>query len=111
MPKWTLTTYIAHNEAMRESGRRLQRERDRRYKGEAEGLASNVRLLAKEQKAKNQELNDVRSRFIPREVFENYKEEQAKKVRNGLIFMFIEAIAIIALGLSLIGLLMRGAGI
>lgn len=29
---WNLSAYIAHNEALREADRRIQRERDRRYK-------------------------------------------------------------------------------
>ncbi len=95
-------------------------ELDKRYTSEFLHIKENVVTartesqtaldkLERDKKEKDGELNDVRHRFIPREVYENDKAEQAKKMRNAMIFMFVEALAIIALGLSLIGLLMRDA--
>lgn len=102
MPKWTLDSFAAHITV-------LLAERDVRYMSEFHHIKENVDTALVERKDKDKELNDVRLRFVPREAFETYKEEQAKKVRGAMIFMFVEALTIIALGLSLIGMLMRDA--
>jgi hypothetical protein len=70
-----------------------------------------IDLAADEADKKNTELNDVRLRFIPREVFDNYKTEQEGKIRNALIFMFVEGLAIVGLGLVVLGLILREKGI
>lgn len=111
MEKWTPELLFEHFSTLRETDRELAAERNLRYdqRFDAQEVAQNK--YEAETREKNKELNDVRLRFVSRETFENYREEQNKKVRNAMIFMFAEALAIIALGLTLIGLLLRDAKI
>src|SRR5688500_2671774 len=90
---WTIRTLKAHYDA-------LLREREKRNESEFRALAKAVELAASEADKKNAELNDVRLRFIPREVFEDYKEGQAKRARATIV-MFV------LMGLTIIGLILQ----
>lgn len=76
---------------------------------EINGTRTAVTVLAEERKAKDEELNNVRFRFIDREVFEGYVREQAKATelyreeqrRKGRAFL----VTAVGMGLTIIGLL------
>ena len=42
-------------------------------------IDASIKLVAHQAEEKNKELNDVRHRFIPREVFERFAEDQSKR--------------------------------
>ncbi len=88
------------------------RRADRRYYTQRfVDLQRAVELAAAEAEKKNAELNDVRFRFIPREVFEQYRDEQMKRNRAVIVGFITAGLAIIALGLTLLGMLLRAAHI
>jgi hypothetical protein len=91
--EWTIETLKEHFESLLD-------EKDLRYTQKFESLDTALKVAASETDKKNTELNDVRHRFIPREVFDSYKEEQSKKSRATII-MFV------LMGLSIIGLLLQ----
>jgi hypothetical protein len=93
MSDWTVTTLKEHFED-------LLKERDKRNESEFRGLAKAVELAASEADKKNVELNDVRLRFIPREVFEDYKAEQVARGR-AMIVTFV------VMGLTIVGLILQ----
>lgn len=69
---WTLDTYAAHNEALREAERTFQDERDRRY---AEVKSAEEKALAVKQRADDQAL------LLAREI-QTYKDEKANELRE-----------------------------
>jgi len=70
--EWTISTYAAHNEAMREAQRELEKERDRRY------AEVNVE---KEKALKIKETADLAALSLARES-QVYKDQQADVMRE-----------------------------
>jgi hypothetical protein len=85
---------------LREHLKELMRANDRRYMENFKAVAKALKVAARETRAKNTELNDVRHRFIPREVFEAYKAEQVKRGRATLV-------TFVVMGLTIIGLILQ----
>lgn len=69
---WTLDSYIAHNEAMREMDRGLHEERDRRYADVA---------LEREKALRIKEEADKSALLLAREI-QTYKDEKANELRE-----------------------------
>lgn len=92
---WTVDTLKEHLTA-------LGVERDRRYEQRFQAQQDALLTAERESEKKNAELNDVRHRFIPREVFDTYKDEQAKKARSALITFVVMGLTIIGLVFSLL---------
>jgi len=69
---WTLETYVAHNEAMREADARLQQERDRRY---SEVKSAEEKALHVKEQADRDALG------LAREI-QAYKDERANNLRE-----------------------------
>jgi len=90
---WTTVTLKEHFEAVLD-------EKEQRYLQRFDSQEQALRVAANETDKKNAELNDVRLRFIPREVFESYKEEQSKRGR-AMIITFI------VMGLTIVGLVLQ----
>jgi hypothetical protein len=65
-----------------------------------DAVKASITIAAHEQQKRDAELNDVRHRFVPREVFEAYQSEQQKKARS-VIFGFVVT------GLTIVGLLLQ----
>jgi hypothetical protein len=63
-------------------------------------VALALKVAARETREKNKELNDVRHRFIPREVFDTYKESQLRRGR-------VIVVTFIAMGLTIVGLILQ----
>jgi hypothetical protein len=78
----------------------LRKADDRRYTQQFKAIALALKVAAKEARAKNAELNDVRHRFIPREVFDTYKESQQRRAR-AIIVTFV------LMGLTIVGLVIQ----
>jgi hypothetical protein len=70
--KWTIETYVAHNEALRRADEKFHRERDRRYKE-----VNNE----KEKSSKIQAVNEKNNLKLAREI-QNYKDEKANELRE-----------------------------
>ena len=69
---WTIETYAAHNEALREAEKKFQNERDRRY---AEVKAAEEKALRVKEQA------DDRALGLAREI-QTYKDEKANELRE-----------------------------
>jgi hypothetical protein len=69
---WTLSAYVAHNEALREAEARFQDERDRRYKEIAEERAKALQI---------KEQADRDALGLAREI-QTYKDEKANELRE-----------------------------
>src|SRR6478609_6742118 len=78
----------------------LRKADDRRYTQQFKAIALALKVAAKEARAKNTELNDVRHRFIPREVFDTYKESQQRRARATII-------TFVLMGLTIVGLILQ----
>lgn len=75
-------------------------ETEKRYREQFESLQRAIQLAARESEKKNEELNDVRHRFIPREVFDAYKEQQLRRGKS-IIVTFV------VMGLTIVGLVIQ----
>ncbi len=111
MSEWTIDTLKEHFED-------INAERTLRYDDRFAGqeTANKIALASLQREAdaykaeadkKNVELNDVRHRFIPREVFDAYKEDQTKRMRAMLGTLIVMGLTIVGLGLTLIGILIK----
>lgn len=69
---WTIDTYAAHNEALRDAEERLKAERDRRY-AEVD--------IEKEKALKIKETADLAALGLAREI-QTYKDEKANQLRE-----------------------------
>jgi hypothetical protein len=78
----------------------LLHEADKRYEQKFQDMQRALDVAANETDKKNSELNDVRHRFIPREVFDAYREQQLRRSR-GIIVTFI------LMGLTIVGLVLQ----
>lgn len=67
-----------------------------------DGMTERVTAALEVQERRDVELNDVRHRFVPRETFEAYKDEQARKTRTILVTMAVMGLTIIGLGLQVL---------
>jgi hypothetical protein len=75
-------------------------ESDKRYAQKFDDLQRALAVAAHEAEKKNAELNDVRHRFIPREVFDSYRESQLRRSR-AIIVTFV------LMGLTIVGLVLQ----
>lgn len=66
-------------------------------------IDASIKLVAHQAEEKNKELNDVRHRFIPREVFDQYVAAQAAKTRALLFAMAPLALGLVGLALQVVG--------
>jgi hypothetical protein len=80
-------------EALRKADRELNRTKFR-------SIQRALKIAAREADKKNTELNDVRHRFIPREVFDTYRESQQRRAR-AIIVTFV------LMGLTIVGLILQ----
>lgn len=69
---WTIATYAAHNEALRQAEKRFQKERDRRY--------TEVNI-EKEKALKIKETADLAALSLARDI-QIYKDEKANELRE-----------------------------
>lgn len=69
---WTIATYVAHNEALRESNDKFEHERDRRY-AEVD--------LEREKALRIKEEADKAALLLAREI-QTYKDEKANELRE-----------------------------
>lgn len=69
---WTLPAYVAHNEALRDAGKRFDDERDRRYAELA---------IEREKALKIKETADLAALGLAREI-QTYKDEKANELRE-----------------------------
>lgn len=78
----------------------LLAEIDKRYVQKFEDMQRALDVAANEAEKKNTELNDVRHRFIPREVFDSYKDQQIRRGRAVII-------TFVCMGLTIVGLVLQ----
>jgi hypothetical protein len=90
---WTVETLKEHFDD-------LLCEIDKRYKQRFDGQEKALDVASDERDKKDAELNDVRLRFISREVFEAYVANQSKKARATII-------TFVLMGLTIVGLVVQ----
>ena len=74
--KWTIETYAAHNEALREAENKFQKERDRRYKEVAKGKEK-AYIRAEQLSRETQTYKDMKANEL-REQLKHEREEYAR---------------------------------
>lgn len=78
-----------------DSVKELMKAEFRTVETRLDGMAEALKVQAHDREKKDEELNDVRSRFVPRAEFEQYKSSQSSARRAVII-----AIAVVAIGVA-----------
>jgi predicted nucleic acid-binding Zn ribbon protein len=81
----------------------LMNERDKRYSNRFAAQEEAIKVARAEAIMKNTELNDVRHRFVSREVFDAYVKEQQNKARATIALFITLGLAIVGLVLKILG--------
>jgi hypothetical protein len=93
--------------SLKEHFESLLDEHDKRYSQKFDDMQRALNLAREESEKKNAELNDVRHRFIPREVFDSYREQQVRRSRAIIVTFVLMGLTIIGLVFQIIATLKK----
>jgi hypothetical protein len=94
---------MADDVSLKEYFEAILNEKDKRY-GERFAAQERANTIARDEAdKKNAELNDVRYRFVSREVFDAYVKEQTNKGRATIALFITMGLAIVGLVLKVLG--------